>query len=54
LTVEDEAEIEALTALLEFQGLLLLTDPTFDSAGTEYPTNVYTLRKTEGPAISRE
>ncbi len=42
------------TALLELGGLRLLTDPTFDPAGTEYPTNVYTLRKTAGPAMSAE
>lgn len=42
------------TALLELSGLRLLTDPTFDPAGTEYPTGVYTLRKTAGPAISPE
>ena len=40
------------TALLELDGLRLLTDPTFDPAGTTYPTPVYTLRKTEGPALS--
>lgn len=33
------------TVLLEIGGLRLLTDPTFDPAGTEYPTIVYTLRK---------
>jgi L-ascorbate metabolism protein UlaG (beta-lactamase superfamily) len=32
-------------------GLRLLTDPTFDPAGSEYPTAVYTLRKTQGPAL---
>jgi L-ascorbate metabolism protein UlaG (beta-lactamase superfamily) len=42
------------TALLELGGLRLLTDPTFDPAGTTYPTEVYTLRKTAGPAISSE
>jgi len=42
------------TALLELGGLRLLTDPTFDPAGTEYPTAAYTLRKTSGPAISLE
>jgi L-ascorbate metabolism protein UlaG (beta-lactamase superfamily) len=42
------------TALLELGGLRLLTDPTFDPAGTEYPTPVYTLRKTAGPALSPE
>jgi L-ascorbate metabolism protein UlaG (beta-lactamase superfamily) len=40
------------TALLEVGGLRLLTDPTFDPAGTEYPTPVYTLRKTQGPAVA--
>jgi L-ascorbate metabolism protein UlaG (beta-lactamase superfamily) len=42
------------TALLELAGLRLLTDPTFDPAGTEYPTTVYTLRKTAGPALNPE
>src|SRR6266508_4827876 len=42
------------TALLELGGLRLLTDPTFDPAGEEYPTGAYTLRKTAGPAISPE
>src|SRR6476646_5161477 len=40
------------TALLEVAGLRLLTDPTFDPAGTEYRTPVYTLRKTDDPAIA--
>lgn len=40
------------TALLEMGGLRLLTDPTFDPAGSEYPTAAYTLRKTQGPALS--
>jgi L-ascorbate metabolism protein UlaG (beta-lactamase superfamily) len=39
------------TALLEVDGLRLLTDPTFDPAGTSYTTPVYTLRKTAGPAV---
>lgn len=42
------------TALLELGGLRLLIDPTFDPAGTEYPTAAYTLRKTAGPAVSPE
>jgi L-ascorbate metabolism protein UlaG (beta-lactamase superfamily) len=42
------------TALLELNGLRLLTDPTFDPAGTAYPTPVYTLRKTAGPAVPAE
>jgi L-ascorbate metabolism protein UlaG (beta-lactamase superfamily) len=37
--------------LIEWGDLRSLTDPTFDSAGSEYPTNVYTLHKTIGPAI---
>jgi L-ascorbate metabolism protein UlaG (beta-lactamase superfamily) len=40
------------TALLEWGGLRLLTDPTFDPAGTAYPTAAYTLRKTLGPAVA--
>jgi L-ascorbate metabolism protein UlaG (beta-lactamase superfamily) len=39
------------TALLEFHGLRILTDPTFDPAGTTYPTSLYTLRKTAGPSV---
>lgn len=39
------------TALLEFCGLRLLTDPTLDPADTEYPTPAYTLRKTQAPAL---
>ena len=42
------------TLLIEFAGLRFLTDPTFDPAGTEYRTNVYTLRKTTDPALSAE
>jgi L-ascorbate metabolism protein UlaG (beta-lactamase superfamily) len=42
------------TALIEMGGLRLLTDPTFDPAGSEYKTLVYTLRKTKGPALSPE
>jgi L-ascorbate metabolism protein UlaG (beta-lactamase superfamily) len=42
------------TALIEVGGLRLLTDPTFDPAGSEYKTPVYTLRKTNGPALSAD
>lgn len=42
------------TALLEIGGLRLLTDPTFDPAGEEYRTSIYTLRKLAGPALSFE
>ncbi len=40
------------TALIELGGLRLLTDPTFDPAGSEYPTAIYTLRKTGSPAVT--
>jgi L-ascorbate metabolism protein UlaG (beta-lactamase superfamily) len=39
------------TALLEFSGLRLLTDPTFDPGGSEYPSPATVLRKTQGPAL---
>ena len=42
------------TCLLEFGGVRLLTDPTFDPAGGEYSTGPVTLRKLAGPAISAE
>jgi L-ascorbate metabolism protein UlaG (beta-lactamase superfamily) len=37
------------TALIEYAGLRLLTDPTFDDAGT-YPTGGRALQKLAGPA----
>jgi len=40
------------TAVIEIAGLRFLTDPTFDPAGSEYTTPVYTLRKMTGPAIA--
>lgn len=42
------------TLLIEWRGLRLLTDPTFDPADTRYPTAAYTLHKTMGPAIAVE
>jgi L-ascorbate metabolism protein UlaG (beta-lactamase superfamily) len=39
------------TALIDIAGLRLLTDPTFDDAGTDYPAPKYTLHKTGSPAI---
>ena len=42
------------TALFKWDGLRILTDPTFDPAGTAYPTNLYTLKKREGPALGLE
>ncbi len=40
------------TAILDIGGLRLITDPTFDAAGTSYETPVYTLRKAGAPAIA--
>lgn len=42
------------TCLLEFDGLHLITDPTFDPAGSEYKSGPATLRKLAGPAIRSE
>jgi L-ascorbate metabolism protein UlaG (beta-lactamase superfamily) len=42
------------TALIEWGGLRLLTDPTFDPAGSVHRTSAYELRKTIGPALSAE
>ncbi|SRR6266702_7894126 len=39
------------TLLIEYGGLRLLTDPTFDTAGKEYTTGPVTLSKTAGPAL---
>lgn len=40
------------TVLLEYAGMRLLTDPTLDSAPADYPTSVYTLHKTQSPALT--
>jgi L-ascorbate metabolism protein UlaG (beta-lactamase superfamily) len=42
------------TALLEVGGLCLVTDPTFDPAGSEYPAKLYVLRKTKEPAVDAD
>jgi L-ascorbate metabolism protein UlaG (beta-lactamase superfamily) len=39
------------TALIEIAGLRLLTDPTFDPAGEDYPAAGYSLHKTRAPAV---
>ena len=39
------------TALIDVAGVRLLTDPTFDPAGTRYPAAAYTLHKTSDPAV---
>lgn len=42
------------TALIEIGGVRLLTDPTFDPAGTDYRFPQYTLHKTVAPALSAD
>jgi L-ascorbate metabolism protein UlaG (beta-lactamase superfamily) len=42
------------TALLEFGGVRLLTDPTFDAGGSDYQSGPVTLHKFTGPAIAAE
>jgi L-ascorbate metabolism protein UlaG (beta-lactamase superfamily) len=42
------------TALIEWGGVRLLTDPTFDPAGAAHTTPASTLRKTQGPALAPE
>src|SRR4051812_14155935 len=39
------------TIVVSMGGFRAITDPTFDPAGSEYVTPVYTLRKTQGPAL---
>jgi L-ascorbate metabolism protein UlaG (beta-lactamase superfamily) len=41
------------TALIEFGGVRIVTDPTFDPAGAEYPNGPVVLRKLLDPAIAR-
>lgn len=40
------------TAVIEYAGIRFITDPTFDSAGTEYDLGIVTLKKTTGPAMT--
>ena len=42
------------TAVLEYGGLRLITDPTFDPPGSYEPRPGVTLTKTAGPAVSAE
>ena len=42
------------TALLDFNGVRLVTDPTFDPAGGQYPSGAAVLRKLMGPAIGAD
>ena len=55
LQIEQEVEfiyVGGPTVVLEIGGLRLMTDPTFDSADTEYPAKLYVLRKRQAPAVS--
>lgn len=50
----DELRLTAIggpTLLIEYRGLRMLTDPTFDPAGGDYPLGPVVLRKTTGPAL---
>jgi len=40
------------TFILEWHGLRLLTDPTFDPAGTAYELPGYALHKSQAPALA--
>jgi L-ascorbate metabolism protein UlaG (beta-lactamase superfamily) len=40
------------TVLLEYGGVRLLTDPTFDAGGSEYKSGPATLRKLAGPGLT--
>jgi len=42
------------TAVLEFAGLRLITDPTFDAPGSYEPRPGVSLTKTDGPALTPE
>jgi len=44
--------INGPTVLVELDGLRILTDPTFDPAGTEYAFGPILLRKTSDPALT--
>jgi L-ascorbate metabolism protein UlaG (beta-lactamase superfamily) len=60
---EEEKDLTALyialyiggpTALFEWGGFRLLTDPTFDEPGCEYKNGPVVLEKTAGPAVSSD
>jgi L-ascorbate metabolism protein UlaG (beta-lactamase superfamily) len=46
--------IDGPTMLIELENLRILTDPTFDPAGSEYAFGPIVLRKTSDPALSLE
>jgi L-ascorbate metabolism protein UlaG (beta-lactamase superfamily) len=48
------AYIDGPTALFEWHGFRLLTDPTFDPPGGKYQNGPMVLEKTIGPALAPE
>ena len=55
MTMPDPLKITYIggpTAVLEWGGVRLLTDPGFDPAGGEYRTGPVVLKKTAGPALT--
>jgi len=42
------------TALLDVGGVRVITDPTFDPAGSEYPARSYVLHKMQDPAVAAD
>jgi len=55
MTLPDQLNLTYIggpTAVLEWGGLRLLTDPAFDPAGGEYRTGPVVLKKTAGPALN--
>jgi len=50
----DLTHIGGPTMVISMGGFRAVTDPTFDPAGSAYTTPVYTLHKTQGPALTPE
>ncbi|KAI8138766.1 beta-lactamase superfamily domain-containing protein [Fennellomyces sp. T-0311] len=46
--------ISTATAILDIDGVRLLTDPVFDAGGSEYDIGPTVLKKSKGPAIKRD
>jgi len=57
MKLSDEIRIRYIggpTAILEAGGWRMMTDPTLDPAGTDYPAPSYTLHKTQSPDVTPE
>jgi L-ascorbate metabolism protein UlaG (beta-lactamase superfamily) len=53
--MDDQVELTYIggpTIVVSMGGFRAITDPTFDPAGSEYTTAIYTLHKTQGPALT--